>query len=1163
VRESIGAGRATCIEMPAFILHPLGRVFRAHGASYDSMATIGRAAPSLDWDFLRVLAPATMPTDMPTPTTTKLFTNSMKHSFTLRCLLAAFVALLLVTGLQAQVVSAGLSGLVRDTGGTPIPGATVTVVHTPTNATSTAVTNQFGRFAVRGLPVGGPFRVTGDAPTYTSESVSDIFTQLGADTELVLTMKGAVVQMERFVASASRSDLDASATGSGTVLSATRIETQPTVNRSFADLMRTNPYVTVRAGTDRVAALGMNNRFNSISVDGARINDSFGLSPSGLVSTVNPFAMESLEQFSVDLSPYDVRRSGFTGASVNAVTKSGTNQFRGSAYYIATNDDLQGRDIVGPTAGGRQYSEERTYGFTLGGPIWKNRLFFFLNFDDFERKGVSVSPIFVPDATALSAIEARVSQIESTASGSPDFGSISGGANITPEEKRLAKVDWNITDDHRMTVRYSETVGSQPSFGGLNNTNFSGGAALTGAPAIGRVTAFSSNFYDQERTEEIWAGQLFSNWGPNLKTSLAYSKVDLGTDSITSVTFPEVRIYGVPGIDANTGAAVPNGVVVFGTENSRHGNKLQVNSETFTASGDYTLGRFTFSAGADREETKFLNLFRQSSYGVIGYRTVADFVADTPFAFTRSVVQNGFPIADVSEFEQTAIFGQIKTDVSPRFNFTLGLRYDWMASPIPPTENPAFVAAFGRTNAGTIDDTSLLAPRASFNYALNEERSTQVRGGLGVILGRNPWVWISNSYGGTGVGRFNQPASTAPTSLANYLNTQFDPANPIGTSTTQQPASTAVISLIDPGLKLPSILRGNLALDHKLPAIGANLTIEYIHTQVLQAMFIDNLNLRPTTIGADGRQRFAGSAGAAPRIPGFGNVLRMRNVEEGVSRYFSIQLSRPLRNDWAYNVSYTRGYATEAQNLGSSTAGSTWQFNAVFNQNAVEVERSDFEIRDRIQAALTKQFRYWRDLKTTVSLFYEGRTGSPYSWVYSNDFNSDGFSGNDVVAVPSGASDPRFDFSALNSAQLASYLGFFERNGLSDYAGGIAPKNAFVQPFQNRLDLRIQQEIPAFKTVRVKLFADFINFGSWLSRDLFNYTQTLPIPTNTGLVRNLPGATYSGTGEGARIAILPTVPGQPATFNSAGEVNVPSNSAIAVNNGDSRWRIQLGVRLEF
>lgn len=1084
----------------------------------------------------------------------------MKLSF-LRTWLLVGAVILFGTTLtsHAQVVSAGITGLVRSTGGTPIQGASVTVVHTPTGATSNAITNQFGRYTVRGLPVGGPFTVTANASGHTSGSAADIFTELGNDVDVVLTLKSDVVVMEKFVASASKSDLDATAAGSGTTLDALRIASQPTVNRSFADLMRTNPYVSVRAGSDRMTALGMNNRYNSISVDGARINDQFGLNQSGLFSTNNPFAIDSLEQFSVELSPYDVSRSGFTGAAVNAVTKSGTNQFHGSAYYLYTDDDFQQADIIGATAGNRLFLQEKTYGYTLGGPIIKNRLFFFANYDNFKRLGTSISPVFVPNAAALSQIQARINQIGS-ANGNLNFGSISGGANKTTEIKRLLKVDWNITNDHRLTVRYSDTEGGQPAFGGLNATAFSGGAALTGAPTIGRISAYTSNFYDAVREEKVWAGQIFSNWTPNLKTRLQYSKVDVLQDSLSPVTFPEVRVYGVPGTDANTGAAVPNGVVVFGTENSRHGNKVVYNMKAYNGSADYSVGQFTFTGGIDREETGFYNLFRQSSYGVFGYTDVANFVADTPFGFTRALVQNGFPIADISKFEQTAVYGQMKTELSPRFNFTVGLRYDWMASPIPPTENAAFKSAFGITNAGTVDDTSLLAPRAGFNYAFDDDRITQVRGGIGIILGRNPWVWISNAYGATGVGRFGQALTATSTpaapTLNNYLRSGFDPANPVGTTNSAPPAAAAAISLTQPGLKLPSILRSNLAIDHKLKSLNSNITIEYIYTQNQQALFIDNLNLRPTSVGADGRQRFAGSAAAAPRIAGFQNVLQLRNVKEGGSRYWSIQLDRPLRQGWAWNAAYTRGNSTEAQNMGSFTAGSTWQFNAVFNQGAVETARSDFEIRDRVTASVTREFKYWRDLKTSVSLFYEGRSGSPYSWVYSTDLNGDGFTANDLVAVPNGLSDPRFDFSLLSPAQQAGYLRAFTENGLDRFAGGYATKNAYLQPWQNRLDLRIQQEIPTFKTIKMKLFVDFLNFGSWLSRDTFNYIETLPIPTNTGLVRQIPGGQYNAAGR-----IQPTVPA--GSFDAAGNVIVPSNSAIAINNDNSRWKIQFGARIEF
>jgi len=1086
----------------------------------------------------------------------------------LRLLLAGAFALGLVSpSLIAQVVSTGVTGLIRDTGGNPVTGATVTAVHVPTNASSLGLTNQFGRFSIKGLPAGGPFTVTASADGFSPNSATDIQTDLGSDADITITLKSGAIVMEKFVATASRSDLDASSIGAGSALSAQRIESQPSLSRSFADLMKTNAFVAIRAGGDRVTALGMNNKFNSVTVDGARTNEAFGLNASGLQSFSNPFALDALEQFSIELSPYDVRRSGFTGASINAVTKSGTNEFHGSAYYIFTNSGLTQRDIVGANAGGRTFSEEKTKGYTLGGPILKNRLFFFANYEKYERESVPVSPVFQPDSAALSTIQARVTQLATAAGSGTDFGGISGGANHTEDEKKLIKLDWNINRDHRLSARYSETVGTQPFFGGLNGTSFSGGAALTGAPAIGRITALTSNFYRQERTEKMWAGQVFSSWTPNLKTVVAYSDVSYSQQSPTPVTFPEVRIYNVPGRDANTGAALANGVLVFGTENARQGNVIEVPGKTYSVTGDYTWKQYTFSAGYDHEESTFLNLFRQSSYGVFGYNGAAAFTADTPFAFTRSYVQSGFPPGDYSEFAQNGFFGQAKMDVSSRLTLTAGLRYDKIGSDVAPSENAAFKAAFGTTNAGTVDGTDQFAPRFGLNYALDDERTTQVRGGTGVILGRNPWVWISNSYGATGVGRYAQAltatGSTPAPSLNSYISGTFDKSNPIGSTPNPLPASAAVMALIPPGTELPSVWRSNFAFDRKLSAIGATFSVEYIYTHVLNSFFVDNMTLRATTVGADGRQRYAGSSAGAPLVAGFANVIRTRNVTAGSSGYLALSLDRPLRQGWGYGLSYTRGRASEAQALGSTTAASQWQFNPTFNQNTVEVGRSDFEIRHRIQGSFSKEFKYRRNLATVVSLFYEGRSGSPYSWVYTSDVNGDGFTGNDLVSVPTGAGDARFDFSALSASQLDSYLKVFKSNQLDTYAGGFAPRNEFFQAWQNRLDLRIVQKIPVWKSVQVELFADFINFGSWLSKDLFNYIETLPVPTNTGLTR-LIGTNASGSPSSAsytsdgRIRIIPQ-----GTFNTDGSVNLPSGGALTVNNGDSRWRLQFGARLKF
>ncbi|MFT3783513.1 MAG: carboxypeptidase regulatory-like domain-containing protein [Nibricoccus sp.] len=1085
-------------------------------------------------------------------------------------LLAVFTALVAFnTQLHAQgMTSSSMIGFITGADGAPVVGAAVTVVHQPTNSTFTATTNASGRFTVSGLPVGGPFKVSATAENTVIRALTEIYTTLGDVTDVTLVAepsKEDVIKMEKFEVQASSNDLDANAAGAASVLDNRRLAIQPTANRSFADLIKTNSFVSVR-GYPQIQALGVNNRYNSITLDGAKINDSYGLNSSGLFSLNNPFSVDAIEQLSISLTPYDVRQSGFAGAAINAVSKSGTNEFHGTTYFVFTDHNWQGKDVFGSNIGKRSLLKERTYGFTLGGPILPNRLFFFLNFEKYYRDTVPSRPGITPDQSFLDALYAKIA----TLPGSPQLGSF--GAAGTPrlaDTKRLAKIDWNITNGQRLAVRYSDTIGKQPNFGSFSSTSFSQPVSSGSIPSSGfsnGTTSLNSNFYTLNVKEHVWAAQLFSNWTADFKTQLSYSQTEQESVRDVPVKFPEIRILNVPGVTSSGSTVTPTDnstAIRFGTETSSQGNELRIKTRTMGGSGDYTLNDFILTAGADHEKSDYYNLFRQGSYGIFSYANLAAFIADTPAGFARAVVRTGLPTADISEFQQTGLFAQAKWQPNSRLNITVGLRGDFMKSPIAPIENVNFKNAFGVTNAGTIDGTQTIAPRFSFNIALDKERLTQVRGGAGIFLGRNPWVWISNSYGNTGVGRFNQlvTGATTPT-LAQYLqgtysNTdrsyRFDPANPIGLADVD--GSASAISLITPGLKMPTIRRANLAVDRKIPALDATLSIEYVDTKQTEALFVDNMNLKPTTVGADGRQRFAGaSSGTNALVPAFGNVIRTRNVGEGGSQYVSISLDRPFKKGWAYNVSYTRGHATEAQTLNSSTATSQWQFNSVFNQNAVEVARSDYEVRNRVQATLSKEFRVRKDFVTTVSLYYEGRTGQPYSFVYSGDLNGDGFNGNDLVAVPTGLDDPRFDFSGMNDTQRSAYFAFINSSGLYKNAGAHSFRNGFSTPWQNRLDLRFTQDIPTVRKVKLQLFADFINFGTWLSRRYFNYIEEINASTtNGGLTRAFGNASYTSTG-----LIRPTV-----TTNPDGTVNFASASQIAPNNGDSRWKIVAGAKIAF
>src|SRR5688500_16527800 len=412
----------------------------------------------------------------------------------LKLLFRAILALGLITSLSAQVVTSGITGVVFGADQRPQAGATVTAIHVPTNAKFTAGTSADGRFYFRGLPVGGPYTVTATVSGQTPETVDNVYTVLGTDVDVNVTIGGAgITTLERFVVTGERSALDSSAVGAGTFLSSERIESKPTTQRSLADIISASSLVTLRAMSgDReeaqISAVGQNARFNSIMIDGARINDQFGLNYTGLASFFNPLSLDTIEQLTVSISPYDVRQSGFTGAAINAVTKSGTNTLHGSAYYIFSGDEwlglqMQGEDVQTRAVTGNKVvpRQERTpWGATLTGPILKNRLFFSLSYEKFERLQPPNDAGFIPNASELAAIQARFAAISSGAGREIDFGQPGGTtSNLTSDEKKFAKLDWQINGDHRLTVRYSTTEGQLPQFGAHTATSGARGVNST------------------------------------------------------------------------------------------------------------------------------------------------------------------------------------------------------------------------------------------------------------------------------------------------------------------------------------------------------------------------------------------------------------------------------------------------------------------------------------------------------------------------------------------------------------------------------------------------------------------------------------------------------------------------------------------------------------
>jgi hypothetical protein len=1073
----------------------------------------------------------------------------------------------------AQIVSAGLTGTLHSADGKAVSGATVMAVHVPTNAKFTATTNAEGRFNFRGIPVGGPYSLTAKTD-FGDAAANDIVAELGNDAEVNLKATSDVVQLEKFIATGSRTDLDSTATGSGTVLDGARLAAKPTSERSFADLISATPQVTLQSlssANDReeahIVAVGQNNRFNSVMIDGARTNDVFGLNGTGLAAFFNPLSVDTIEQLSVQVSPYSASLSGFTGATINAVTKSGTNNFHGSAYYYFRGDHLMGVQLQGAspkelaTTGIKVVPrlERSTWGGTFSGPIWKNRIFFFLNYENYESISNGRTLTFTPGSGIESQILARLKQYSGTINwGNPVT---SATTNRQIEKKYLAKFDWNISDKHRLTARYSKTDGLVPQFGNLGS-----GVTINGVSGAQISATPDGHFYDQSRVGTSYSGQLFSQWTPDFKTEVKFTRNTDDQLTPTYSTAPLIVINGVAGTDLRTNAATSAGSYIAGTEQFRHGNLINAVNRQASAKGDYFWKNFVFTGGVEREWSDFLNLFRSGSYGLVAFRSLADFLADTNGVISRNYYDpNARPVADISDFATNSIYADTKWNYNDRLNFLVGLRIDQAQTSIKPALNQAFLTATGFRNDGTLDGVMSYAPRLGFNYTLDAKRITQLRGGFGYFNGRSPWVFFSNSFGNTGVGTFSRSstdsANALSNSLANYLSSQFDPANPIG-SGADNPTLRREVDFNDNKIKMPAVWRGNLAVDRKLSFLDSTVTVEYVYTKVSQALRTTNENLKPLAgaVALDGRARFSGSPGtqANALYQAYTNMYRVSNTNVGQSNYFTVSLDRPLKNNWAFNLAYTHGKSTEAQSNSQTTAGGQFLRNVVFNQNAVELGTADYEIKDRIQLSLTRQFQLFKGYKTAVSLYYEGRSGNPVSWVFGGDLNGDGQSFNDTVVIPTGLNDPKFDFSGMTTAQQTAFFKLISTSGLANYAGQTyVPKNSFYEPWVNRLDLNFKQDIPIHGSAKVQLFFDFINFGAFLSKSTFGYTEVAPNQSNDAF-RTL--TLTSGTSYNAAGQIKPSFSGTVSATNPDGLfISVP----YQIDNLQSRWRIQLGAKILF
>lgn len=1039
--------------------------------------------------------------------------------------LAAFA--LATASLWGQgTTTSALSGRIVDTDGEAIASANVVLTHVPTGSSYDSVSSGRGYVGFQGLRVGGPYSLTVSAPGYQTQEQNGIMLELskGFDTTVVLTAEGdEIIELEEFVTTAGPTTIfDLDSAGTGSVINNERIQDTATVARSITDFARLNPLVTMNeSARQEISAAGQNNRQNSIAVDGVKLNDQFGLESNGYSAIKNPISIDTIEEFSVDIAPYDVRQSGFTGASINAVTKSGRNNIFGSVYFYYTDQDMRGEN---PRTGIKEPFDEMTYGLTLGGPIIKDTLFFFVNYEKFDRSAQADDPGFVPAVEDIARIRERSLELGF------DPGTFRTVSATQEEEKILAKIDWNITRDHRFSIRYDQNEGNQPDFGEYSDFSSS-------RPE----TALTSHFFTDNRKVTNWVAELNSYWTDNLQSQVRYGNTDIKkVPQLQQPYFPEIEVKGVSGITQSE-AVTDRGEVFFGTEDSRQSNSLESQIENIAVNLDYYMNEWTFSGGVDSEKSKFDNLFLQDTFGNYVYDSIEDFENDELAFGNRQFGIEGQSVAAQSDYTVTGIYGQAEWRANPGLTLLGGVRVDVVSTSNSPPFAQHFYDSFGIRNDETVGGQTTVAPRLSFKYTPESVDGLQFRGGIGLFQGRAPAVYLSNSFSNNGVTTAYVRADSDTFKLADALTgnaadprLNFDADNPRADLPPGTPGNR--VDMIEEDLQMPAVWRANLALDKKMPFLDTILTAELVFTEIDAAVYVADINLLEIGTAPDGRTLFNGSSSRGNGVdPDFSNVYELRNTDRGSATNFVLSLTRPMKDNWYGGISYTYGVSDDVSSLTSSTAFSNFNNRAVFNQNTDEMGTSNYQINHRFLANVGYSFDWGSKNITRISLFYEGRNGRPYSVIFGTDVNGDGTEYNDLLYVPTGPGDPLVSFASAEDQR--AFFTYVKNNDLGSYAGDYAPRNSQVSAWVNRFDLRLVQEIPFGDRVKTELFLDILNLGNLINSDW-------------GLVDEVP---FNYTEE---VVDAEIVDGQYVY-----EYLDPDGPATQTNR--SRWAMQLGVKVSF
>ncbi|WP_087938820.1 TonB-dependent receptor [Algoriphagus faecimaris] len=1083
----------------------------------------------------------------------------------LRNLLTMMLVVLSTGWAMSQGVTTGnIQGLVTDASGESLPGANIVATHEPSGTRYGAVSNLEGRFVLPNMRVGGPYTVRITFVGFEERTFEGIVLGLGQTYSLNATLSDGL-ELEAIEVIASKDAImNADKTGAGLNLTNDRINALPTVSRSINDFTRLTPQ------SNGTSFAGTSSRFNNYTVDGNIYNNNFGLG-SGQFAGSNPISLDAIEEVQVNLAPYDVRQGGFTGASVNAITRSGTNEYTGSAYYFLRNDQMIG-DKVNDTRLNVGDSKNEIAGFRVGGPIIKNKLFFFVSYEK-ETEAVpsftkvASRPGLAPDGLTVSRVPAsELDFVRDQMRSLYDYetGPYENYAFASEQERFNARLDFNVNENHKVSLRYNNyTAFTDVPTNGNSIRYISTRFRNTSRTGIEAMNFRNAN-YTNDRSVQSWVGEINSRLGANMS-----NQINIG---YTSITDPKRGVPGgqnFPFIEVLEPDAGGNLLYYFsmGNELFTVGNLLENRIFNFTDNLSLYKGKHTYTFGVNFEYMTFKNAFNPVFNGFYRFNSYQSFVVAVinrtpgvyPDAFAKGYALDGSttPPVDETRFGQFGLYVQDEYQVTPRMKVTGGLRVDFPFYPIDIPTNQLLdnLNKTFETPDGTIrPDVSqfpkvnpLWSPRVGFNWDVNGDRTTQVRGGTGIFSGRIPFVWLSNQVNGSGVVRGG--LGEEGEDLVELLgpNYQFNPDVTFGNPENPGQSLSNELNLTDRNFKLPQVWRTNLAIDQILP-FGIIGTAEFIFNRDVTTPIAYNPVVRTpdgTLSGPDQRPYWNGTNYS--NDDDFRNVFYLTNARRKAD-YYSItaQLQKQFDNGFSAMIAYTRSRSRDLDAAGGSQAISLWPATVQSDRNDPELGFAGFDIPNRLISSLS----YQTD-NTTISIFYEGADAGRFSYTYSGNF---GDASNRLMYIPNNANELVFEEFSLGgrnvtAAEQAQALDAYinQDEYLSANRGSIAERNGALRPWVNRFDLRITEDLVLSKDSKNKLqlSIDILNIGN-----MFNSSWGIQ---RFAFQNNL--LNYRGRNDaGQPVYRLNTVPG---TSEFPTETFRTSTSL-----GDT-WRMQVGVRYIF